>query len=97
MRLLVDQRRPMIEAAQARGEPIASTGPALGIRDLKWLKPVYVGDTIDYKTEVTELRLSGSRPRFGLMTSLSTGSNQNGVTVISFISTSFVERRREKP
>lgn len=97
MRLMVDQRRVSVEAARARGEPAAAIGPALGLRDLKWLKPVYVGDTIDYNTEVTELRVSNSRPRFGLMTTLSTGVNQNGEPVISFISTTFVERRPEQP
>ncbi len=93
MRLMVDQRRALTEAARARGEPVAAMGPSPGFRDLKWLKPVYVGDTIDYKSEVTELRPSGSRPRSGLMTILSTGVNQNGEPVISFVSTTFVERR----
>ncbi len=97
MRLMVDQRRGLAEAARARGEPVAAVGPALGLRNLKWLKPVYVGDTIDYKTEVTELRVSGSRPRSGLMTTLSTGVNQNGEPVISFVSATFVERRPEQP
>jgi acyl dehydratase len=77
---------------RARGEAVPATGPALGMRDLKWLKPVYVGDTIDYRTEVIEARVSNSRPRFGLMTTLTTGVNQHGVPVISFVSTSFVER-----
>jgi acyl dehydratase len=97
MRLMVDHRRGMIEAAQARGEPIAALGPALGFRDLKWLKPVYAGDTIDYRTEVIETRISGSRPDRGLMTIRSTGVNQNGEMVISFVSTTFVERRPESP
>ena len=97
MRLMVDQRRALAEAARARGEPVAAMGPALGFRDLKWLKPVYVGDTIDYKSEVVELRPSGSRPRSGLMTIISTGVNQNGKPVISFVSTTFVERRPELP
>ena len=95
MRLMVDQRRAEQDAMRARGEPVAASGPALGFRDLKWLKPVYVGDVIDYKSEVTELRVSNSRPRFGLMTILTTGVNQNGATVISFSSTTFVERRPE--
>jgi len=30
MRLMVDHRRRLIEAAQARGEPVAALGPALG-------------------------------------------------------------------
>lgn len=97
MRLMVDRRRALAEAARARGEPVAAMGPALGFRDLKWLKPVYVGDTVDYKSEVIELRPSGSRPRSGLMTIISTGVNQNGEPVISFVSTTFVERRPEQP
>jgi acyl dehydratase len=96
MRLMVDQRRGQMETAAARGEKVPSMGPALGLRDLKWLKPVYVGDTIDYKSEVMELRVSNSRPGTGLMTILSSGVNQKGETVISFVSTTLVERR-EKP
>ena len=48
---------------RARGEPVAGIGPALGFRELKWLKPVYAGDTIEYTSEVIEMRLSDSRPR----------------------------------
>jgi len=97
MRLMVDFRRGLTETAQSRGEPVAGIGPALGFRDLKWLKPVYVGDTIDYASEVVETRLSNSRPGFGLMTIRSTGVNQNGEPVISFLSTTFVERRPAPP
>jgi acyl dehydratase len=96
MRLMVDFRRRLIEQARARGEPVAGIGPALGVRELKWLKPVYVGDTIDYVSEVVETRASNSRPGFGLMTIRSTGINQNGEPVISFLSTTFVERRRQQ-
>jgi len=97
MRLMVDRRRALAEAARACGEPVAAMGPALGFRDLKWLKPVYVGDTIDYQSEVIAVRPSGSRPRTGLMTIISTGVNQNGEPVISFVSTTLVERRPEQP
>jgi acyl dehydratase len=93
MRLMIDQRRAVEDAMVARGEPLARSGPALGLRDLKWLKPVYVGDTIAYKAEITELRVSGSRPEFGLMTALTIGVNQDSAAVISFLSTTFVERR----
>jgi acyl dehydratase len=97
MRLMVDHRRRLIEAAPARPEPVAALGPALGFRDLKWLKPVYVGDTIAYRSEVVETRVSNSRPGSGLLTIRSTGTNQNGDMVISFVSTTFVERRPENP
>ena len=50
-------------------------------------------DTITYESEVIETRESGSRPNLGLLTVRSTGVNQRGELVISFISTTFVERR----
>jgi acyl dehydratase len=93
MRLMVDQRRAEEEAMRARGERVPVNGPALGLRDLKWLKPVYAGDTVEFTTEVTALRASNSKPRFGLVTTLTTGVNQDGAPVISFISTTLIERR----
>jgi acyl dehydratase len=97
MRLMVDQRKREVEAARARGAPVAAVGPALGVRELKWLKPIYVDDTIDYAYEVIETRASESRPDVGLLTVRSTGVNQRGEPVISFISTTFVERRPVNP
>jgi acyl dehydratase len=97
MRLMIDYRRRMDEAMLARGEPVAGIGPALGFRDLRWPTPVYVGDTVTYSSEVIELRMSNSRPRSGLMTFRSTGVNQNGEPVLSLVSTTFVERREQKP
>ena len=93
MRLMVGYRSTMREAALARGKRVGTVGPALGFRELKWLKPVYVDDTIDYASEVLETRASASRPSLGLLTSRATGVNQNGDLVISFISTAFIERR----
>jgi acyl dehydratase len=97
MRLMVDYRRRMGEAARARGEPVAGIGPALGFRELRWLKPVYVDDTIAYTSGVVELRPSGSRPAQGLMTVRSTGVNQRGELVFSLLSTTFIECRSEQP
>ena len=61
MRLMVDFRRRMMEAARARGEPVAAMGPALGFRELKWMKPVFVDDTIDYTSEIIAARNPRSR------------------------------------
>ena len=96
MRLMVDYRRRLMEQARARGEPVPSIGPALGFRELKWSKPVYVGDTIDYSSEVVETRVSESRPGFGLLTICSRGVNQDGDEVLTFLSTTFVERRPQQ-
>lgn len=97
MRLAADSRRREAEAAHARGGSLAQWGPALGFRELKWLKPVYAGDTIVYRAEVIETRVSNSRPGAGLVVTLATGDNQNGERVISFVSTVFVQRRPELP
>jgi acyl dehydratase len=97
MRLMVDYRRRMAEAARARGEPVAGIGPALGFRDMKWHKPVHVDDTVEYTGEVAELRPSGSRPDQGLMIVRAAGVNQHGDLVFSFFSTTFVERRPGEP
>ena len=82
--------------ARARGERTAEMGASPGFREMKWLKPVYVGDTITYASEVIETRASGSRPGWGLMTVRNTGVNQKGEPVISFVSVVFVQGRDAK-
>ena len=77
----------------ARGEVIAKLGPSPGFRELKWLKPVYAGDTICCQCEVTERRLLRSRPGWGLISTRNSGVNQQGETVIAFVSSAFVECR----
>jgi acyl dehydratase len=93
MRMMVEFDRRETEAMRARNEPVARIGPSPGFRDMKWHKPVYVGDVVSYATEVLEKRESGSRPGWGIIRVRNTGANQNGELVVSFISTTFVERR----
>ncbi len=97
MRKLVDHRRREAEALQARGERIPQVGPSPGFRDLRWYRPVFVGDTVSYAVEVIEMRVSRSRPDRGIVNMLGIGENQNGVRVISFESATFVERRDSTP
>ena len=97
MRKLVDHRKREAEAMQARGERIPQVGPSPGFRDLRWYKPVFVGDTVLYSVEVIEMRVSQSRPDRGIVNMLGIGENQNGVRVISFESATFVERRDSTP
>ncbi|MGE3148527.1 MAG: MaoC family dehydratase [Pseudorhodoplanes sp.] len=93
MRLTIDHRRREVEEQQARGEAIAKSGPSPGFRDMKWLKPVYAGDTVTYRNEIIDKRASASKPGWGLITSQITGRNQHGDLVFSFISTAFLQRR----
>jgi acyl dehydratase len=93
MRLNIERRQRQAQAMRARGEPVAVLGPSPGFRELKWLKPVYVGNTISYATEVIATRRSNSRPGWGLVTSRASGSNQDGEPVLSLIGTLFVQCR----
>src|SRR5262249_16044608 len=93
MRHAMRYRQAEDEARRARGEPLAELGPSPGFRDLKWLKPVHVGDTIAFASEGVETRPSKSRPKRGLAFSRNTGTKQAGALVISFIGSALVERR----
>jgi acyl dehydratase len=93
MRLLLEDRKRRVAEMQTRGEPIGAWGPSPGFRDLKWLKPVYVGDTITYATEPLETRASQSRPEWGVVTMRHTGTNQDGELVYSITVSAFVQRR----
>jgi acyl dehydratase len=94
MRLIVEANRREDERLRAQGLPVAASGPSPGVRDVRWLKPVYVGDTISFATEILEARPS-SRPGYGLVVTRSTGTNQHGEPVYSVQGAVFVERRGE--
>src|SRR5829696_10049366 len=96
MRLMVDYRRRFDDERRARGEPAVELGASPGFRDLKWMRPVYAGDTITYQSEVVELRVSKSRPEWGLMSLRNSGTNQKGEPVLSFVSTVFIQRRPDR-
>ena len=91
-RLVADTQRQMKEAA-ARGETVAVWGPSPGFRDLRWLKPVLAGDTVNFASELVEMRTSESRPNWGIVQARQTGTNQHGELVFSLIATAFVPRR----
>jgi acyl dehydratase len=94
MRLIVLANQREAQAHRARGEEVPNIGPSPGVRDLRWHKPVFAGDTISYALEIKELR-EASRPGYGLVVSQTTGTNQAGDPVYSALGAVFVERRRK--
>lgn len=64
-----------------------------GIDELRWLKPVYPGDTLSCETEVLGKRRSEKRPEMGIFRSRMTVRNQDGAVVMTFISTGLVSTR----
>lgn len=78
---------------KARGERVPLLGPSSGFTNLRWLKPVYAGDTITYATQAKEKTASRSRPQWGILHAYNSGTNQHGDLVIDFESIVLLERR----
>ena len=93
MKLTVASFRRETEAMIARGEKPVVSGPSPGFREMKWLKPVLVGDTLTYTSEVTETRALESRPQWGIVSFQNAGINQRGELAFSFTSSVFLPRR----
>ena len=64
-----------------------------GLDELRWLKPVYPGDTLRCETEVIEKNRSRSRPEMGSFRSKLTVYNQDDVVVMSFTSIGLIRTR----
>lgn len=54
-----------------------------GLEQVKWLKPVYPGDTLRLRLRVTDARPMKSKPQIGLVRSEWEVFNQDGVQVLS--------------
>src|ERR1044072_9121230 len=64
-----------------------------GIDELRWLKPVYPGDTLQVRGKVIEKRPSQSKPQLGSFRSEMTVTNQDDVQVMRFTSIVLILRR----
>ncbi|MEP7241755.1 MAG: MaoC family dehydratase [Devosia sp.] len=75
---------------------IASMG-GLGFSDLKWKKPVMVGDSIGGTATISALRRSTSRPDRGIVTVDLDVRNQRGEPVMSMRLANLIEVRDPEP
>ena len=64
-----------------------------GQDELRWLKPVYPGDTLSLSVEVLDKRASASRPEMGSYRSRITVLNQDGVAVMTTIAIGLIATR----
>lgn len=64
-----------------------------GIDELRWLKPVYPGDTLHVRGEIVEKTPSRSRPEMGSFKSRMTVTNQDDVSVMRFTSIVLIKRQ----
>src|SRR3954467_15731805 len=69
----------------------------LGWDEVRLPNPVFEGDTIYSQSEVLEKRESKSRPDVGIVKVRTTGFNQDGTTVITFVRTIMVYKKDHAP
>jgi acyl dehydratase len=68
-----------------------------GIDEIRWLKPVRVGDTITMTNAVLDKRVSESKPDRGIVSTRWEGINQHGETVITVRSKGMFGLRDAQP
>lgn len=68
--------------AHAAVEPRAMLG-AMGVDELRWLRPVFPGDTLSCEMELLDKRPSRSKPGIGILNLKMTTFNQDGKPVLS--------------
>ena len=83
MRMLVEHMRT--EQQAGLGSP--------GIDELRWLKPVYPGDTLRAESEVLDKTPSRSRPDMGSYRGRTTVFNQHDEPVMKLTSIGLISRR----
>ena len=66
-----------------------------GVDELRWLKPVYPGDTLHVRGKIIETRPSQSKPHLGSFRTETTVTNQDDVPVMRFVSIVMMLRRPE--
>ena len=64
-----------------------------GVDDLRWLKPVYPGDTLHVRGRILEKRPSRSKPEIGSFRTETIVTNQDNTPVLRFVSIVLIRRR----
>jgi acyl dehydratase len=93
LRLIVTDRLRMEAALRAAGRPVPIYGPSPGFRNLRWIKPVMVGDTLEYRTSVVGKRDLPNHPTRGLLAMVTQARNQKSELVFHYEGAIFAERR----
>jgi acyl dehydratase len=64
-----------------------------GVNELRWLAPVRPGDQLTLDVDVTEARVSRSRPETGIITFKAVARNAAGQALCEMVSPILIERR----
>ena len=94
VRLLVADRQQAEAALRAAGKPVPIYGPSPGFRNLRWIKPVMVGDRLDYRSHLSGKRDLPNHPTRGLLSMITQARNQTGDVVFHYEGAIFAEKRQ---
>jgi acyl dehydratase len=83
MRMLVDNMKAHAQAGL--GSP--------GVDEIRWLKPVYPGDSLRVESEILSKRQSQSKPEMGSMRGQTTVLNQHDEVVMTLVSIGLIRVR----
>jgi acyl dehydratase len=93
IRHFVAYRQKAEAALLAKGNKSAVYGPSPGFRNVRWLKPVHPGDTLEFRARTAGLLDWKSRADRGLVQTDTQGRNQKGEIVFSIRGQILAERR----
>lgn len=91
MRANVDSFVALKEAADQEGRDYPNYGPSPGFENLKWPRPVYVGDTITFFRTPVSHRPLKSKPGWRMLSNRCEAYNQDGKKVLQFESSALVQ------
>jgi acyl dehydratase len=83
MRMLVENMK--VNQQAGLGSP--------GVDEIRWLKPVYPGDTLRVEGEILSKRQSASKPEMGSFQGRNTVFNQHDEAVMTMVSTGLIRVR----
>jgi len=83
MKHYIAARQRSTQARVAAGLPAAVGGPSPGFSNLRWLRPVFVGDSVTYGLRLIGLRRAG-RSNWGIVLTENTGHAADGSLVFAF-------------
>ncbi len=81
--------RMMFDAFIGRAASLGSPG----VNEVRWLAPLRPGDEVTLDVDVTEARLSRSRPETGIITFKAVARNAAGQALCEMVSPIIIERR----
>ena len=91
MSKLVPYRAEAIFTAPNPMEALAAQGPSPGVENIRWFKPAFAGDTLNFYSTIIE-KEDWHKPDWGLVKTQAEIINQHGETICSFIGKGLIRK-----